>query len=129
MRPLIRVLKACGDPNRMRILKMLQHREMCVCELTEALGIAQPSVSRHLRILEEADLVECTREGLWINYRLTTDPPDPYAGVLLQHIEKWLEEDPGIRALIEKAATLDREVICRRKPSGHEDTEIDERGI
>lgn len=116
MKPLIQVLKACGDPNRMRILKMLQHREMCVCELTEALGVTQPSVSRHMRILEEADVVTHRREGLWINYRLNVDSLNPYARVLLGHIQGWLEENSEIQALLQKASTLDREVICRKSP-------------
>ncbi len=110
-------MKALGDPNRMRIMKMLQHREMCVCELTEALEIAQPSVSRHLKILEDADLVEYRRDGLWINYRWNADSPNPYARTLLKHLKKWLEEDPEIQALIQKASTMDREIICRRQPS------------
>lgn len=116
MKSIIRVLKALGDPNRMRILKMLQHREMCVCELTEALKITQPSVSRHLKILEDADLVVNRREGLWINYWLNEAPPNPYARVLLGHLREWLEEDPEIVSLIKKASTMDREIICRRLP-------------
>lgn len=114
MKPLIRALKACGDENRLRILKMLQHREMCVCELTEALGISQPSVSRHMKILEDADLVVHRRAGLWMNYRLNQDPANPYAKALLGQIHSWLHEDPEIQGLLEKASTMDREVICRR---------------
>lgn len=116
MRDLIRVLKACGDPNRMRILKMLQQREMCVCELTEALGIAQPSVSRHLKIMEDAELVAHRRDGLWINYQLNAESTNPYARVMLRHLREWLDDDPEIKALIQKASTLDREIICRRQP-------------
>lgn len=116
MKQLIKVLKAAGDPNRMRILKMLQHKEMCVCELAEALGVTQPSVSRHLRILEEADLLEHSRNGLWINYRLNSAPTNPYVRVLLGHLQGWLEDDPQTKALIAKASTLDREAICRKNP-------------
>jgi ArsR family transcriptional regulator len=120
MKHLMRVLKACGDPNRMRILKMLQHREMCVCELTEALGIAQPSVSRHMRILEEADLVEQRKEGLWVNYRWNPSPSNPYAGDLLTHLRTWLEDDPDLRELVRRASGLDRNVICGRLQPRHE---------
>lgn len=114
MKQVIRVLKALGDPNRMRIVKMLMHREMCVCELAEAISVTQPSVSRHLKLLEDADLVEHRRDGLWINYRLNSTPQNPYAHALLEHLQNWLEEDPEIQALIQKASTLDREVVCRR---------------
>ena len=114
MKQLIRVLKALGDPNRMRVVKMLMHREMCVCELAEAISVTQPSVSRHMKLLEDADLVEHRRDGLWINYRLNRAPQNPYAQTLLEHLQNWLEEDPEVQALIRKASTLDREVVCRR---------------
>ena len=114
MKQLIRVLKALGDPNRMRIVKMLMHREMCVCELAVAISVTQPSVSRHMKLLEDADLVEHRRDGLWINYRLNRAPQNPYAHALLGHLQNWLEEDPDILALIRKASTLDRELVCRR---------------
>jgi ArsR family transcriptional regulator len=114
MKPLIRILKACADDNRLRILKMLQHREMCVCELTEALDIAQPSVSRHLKMLEDAGLIVHRRDGLWINYRLDPELSNPYVRVILSHLRDWLEDDPEIRSLIQKASGLNREVICRR---------------
>ncbi len=116
MKPIMRVLKALGDPNRMRILKMLQHREMCVCELTEALQITQPSVSRHLKILEDADLVLSRREGLWINYWLNDATTNPYARTLLEPLKEWLEDNAEIRALIQKSSVMDREAICRRLP-------------
>jgi ArsR family transcriptional regulator, arsenate/arsenite/antimonite-responsive transcriptional repressor len=118
MKILMRVLKALADPNRMRIMKMLQHKEMCVCELTEALAIAQPSVSRHLKILEQVDLLEQCREGLWINYRWNPSPDHAVASELLAQLKDWLEDDPGIKALVQKASRLDRNVICgRNQPS------------
>jgi ArsR family transcriptional regulator, arsenate/arsenite/antimonite-responsive transcriptional repressor len=122
MKILMRVLKALADPNRMRIMKMLQHKEMCVCELTEALRIAQPSVSRHLKILEQADLLEQRREGLWINYRWNSSPDDIHASDLLAQIEEWLEEDPQIKELVQKSSGLDRNVICGRNQPRREIT-------
>lgn len=115
MKTLIKVLKALSDPNRMKIVKMLQHKEMCVCELREGIGISQPSVSRHLKILEDADLVESRRDGLWINYRWNTHPSNQYARALMELIKVWLEEDEEIRSLLEKSSKLDREAICRRE--------------
>jgi ArsR family transcriptional regulator len=47
----IRVMKALSDPNRVKVVKMLQHKEMCVCEIQFALGLAQPTVSKHLKVL------------------------------------------------------------------------------
>lgn len=120
MKPLVQALKALADPNRIRILKMVQHRDMCVCELTEALGVTQPSVSRHLRILEEADFVQHRRDGLWICYRLNSDSTNPYTRSLLGLLRRWLEDDHDIRALIREASALDRESICRRVSSRRE---------
>jgi ArsR family transcriptional regulator len=57
MKDFIRVMKALSDPNRVKIVKMLQHKLMCVCEIQAALGISQSSVSKHLKILEEAGVV------------------------------------------------------------------------
>jgi ArsR family transcriptional regulator len=54
MREFIKVMKALSDPNRVKMIKMLQRRVMCVCELQGALGLAQSTVSKHLKILEEA---------------------------------------------------------------------------
>ncbi len=116
MRELMQVLRALSDPNRMRIMKMLQRREMCVCELAEVLGISQPSVSRHMRILLEADLVLSRREGIWIHYLWNTTPSNSFAAELLKHLERWLEQDPHVKALVQKAASLNREQICKKPP-------------
>ena len=117
MKQLMRVLKACADPNRMRILKMLQARELCVCEITEAVRIAQPSVSRHMRILEEAELVKQRKEGQWVIYRLNDRSANPYALDILDRLPGWLQEDREIQSLARKTAVLDRNVICGKRAS------------
>ena len=53
MKDFIKVMKALSDPRRVKIVKMLQHKKMCVCEMREALDISQPSVSKHLKILKK----------------------------------------------------------------------------
>ena len=70
------LLKALADGTRLRLINLLLiEEELCVCELTEALEIVQPKVSRHLAILREAGLVLDRREGLWIHYRIHPDLP------------------------------------------------------
>ncbi|MGH3658045.1 MAG: ArsR/SmtB family transcription factor [Micromonosporaceae bacterium] len=67
------VLKALADPTRLRLLSLVQsspHSEACVGELTEPLGISQPTVSHHLRILSEAGLLRREKRGVWAYYRL-----------------------------------------------------------
>ena len=70
MKAFIKVMKALSDPNRVKIIKLLQQRMMCVCELQASLRVAQPTVSKHLKILEEAGLVSFRKDGLWANYGL-----------------------------------------------------------
>jgi len=113
MRDFIRVVKALSDPNRVKILKMLQHRVMCVCEIQAALGLAQPTVSKHLQILANAGLVASEKEGLWVNYRLGDGSTSPYAATLLGNIRHWLEHDAEIQSLVKRLPALSREEICR----------------
>lgn len=65
-----KAFKALGEPTRLKIIKMLAIQGMCVCELSEVLGMLQPRVSQHLKILKEAELVEETKEGYWVYYSL-----------------------------------------------------------
>ena len=56
-------MKALSDPNRVRVLKLLQTGELCVCEIQKVLGLAQSTVSKHMKLLEDADLVARKRQG------------------------------------------------------------------
>jgi ArsR family transcriptional regulator, arsenate/arsenite/antimonite-responsive transcriptional repressor len=114
MKTFIKVAKAIADPNRVKIIKMLQHKTMCVCELKTALGIAQPTVSKHLKILDAAGLVEYHKDEKWVNYSLTDGSISPYAANLLGNLKHWLEDDPEIMALTEKLSSISREDICGR---------------
>jgi len=70
MRDFIMAAKAVADPTRLAILKLLEHGELCVCHITDRLGLCQPTASRHLRILSAAGLVSARRDGRWVHYRL-----------------------------------------------------------
>ena len=115
MRDFIRVMKALSDPNRVKVVKLLQHKEMCVCEMQEALGIAQPTVSKHLKILEDAGLVQSRKDGLWVNYRLVDGEANPYAAEMLSMMERWLGDDLEIRQLLRQLPEIRREAV-RKKP-------------
>ena len=114
LKEFIRVMKALSDPNRVKILKMLQHRVMCVCEIKEALGLAQPTISRHLKVLESAGLVGYKKDGLWVNYHITGGDDSPYAANLLGNLRHWLQDNPEIKSLLEKLPTIRREEVCKR---------------
>jgi ArsR family transcriptional regulator len=65
-------LKAVADPARIRLLSLIQAQpegEACVCQLTEPLGLGQPTVSHHLKVLEEAGFLTHQRRGRWVYYK------------------------------------------------------------
>jgi ArsR family transcriptional regulator len=104
-------MKALSDPNRVKIIKMLEKKELCVCELTAALGLAQPTVSKHLKQLEDAELLASRKDGPWVNYSLAVEGDSPYAAALLKQVEKWLNDDKDIVNLILQLPAFDRERI------------------
>ncbi len=112
MRDFIKVMKALSDPNRVKMIKLLQRKVLCVCEMQEALGLAQSTVSSHLKVLEEADLITYSKEGLWVNYRLSEGANNPYAACLIGNLRHWLEDDVDLAALVERLPAINREIIC-----------------
>jgi ArsR family transcriptional regulator len=73
---LARALKALADPARLRLLSLIQSQpgnEACVCHLTPPLGLSQPTVSHHLRVLLDAGLVEREQRGSWAYFRVVPD--------------------------------------------------------
>ncbi|MBW2170159.1 MAG: winged helix-turn-helix transcriptional regulator [Deltaproteobacteria bacterium] len=113
MKDFVKVMKALSDPNRVKIIKMLQHKTMCVCEMREALQVAQPTVSKHLKLLEDAGLVTFLKDGTWVNYQLSDGGNSPYVASLLGNLRHWMEDDPQIADLVEKLPTIRREDICK----------------
>ncbi|MFF5358423.1 ArsR/SmtB family transcription factor [Streptomyces scabiei] len=70
---LAKIFKALGDPVRLRLLSMIASRpdgEVCVCELTPAFDLSQPTISHHLKLLRQAGLIDCERRGTWVYYWL-----------------------------------------------------------
>jgi ArsR family transcriptional regulator len=114
MKDFIRVMKALSDPNRIKAIKMLQHKELCVCEIQESLGLAQPTVSKHLKILEDAGLVQSRKNGLWVNYRLIGDDANPYAAEMLRQMDKWLGDDVEIRQMLNRLPEIRREDLKKK---------------
>ncbi len=106
------VIKALSDPNRVTICKVLEDRVLCVCELQSLLGLAQPTVSKHMRILEDAGLVERRKDKLWVNFRLQDAPENPTVAAMLQVLRSSLNEDPTVREAREWSTSLNRETLC-----------------
>jgi ArsR family transcriptional regulator len=113
MKIFIKVMKALSEPSRVKIMKILQRRVMCVCEIQEALGIAQSTASKHLKILEDAGLITYYKEGLWINYKLTDGANNPYTANMIGNLKHWLEDDPEVLELVKRLPEIQREIICK----------------
>lgn len=114
MKEFIRVMKAVSDPTRVKILKILEKRMMCVCELQAAIGAAQSTTSKHLKLLEDAGLVESHKEGLWVNYTLSDGRQSPFAASLLGNLRHWLNEDSDISRLMGSINQIDRFEILNK---------------
>ncbi|MBY5557433.1 metalloregulator ArsR/SmtB family transcription factor [Rhizobium leguminosarum] len=91
---LVDVLKAAGEPTRLRLLALLDGGDLTVTDLTEILGQSQPRISRHLKLLGEAELIERYQEGAWAYFRLKQDGKAAMlVRALLKHVS---ENDPTI---------------------------------
>lgn len=113
MRDLENALKACADKNRIRILKLLEKQKLCVCEIAFVLGITQPSVSRHLKKLKKAGLIEAHQDSFWTNYVLKSK--NAYASTISSFMRKWLKDDSIIKEDIIKIKKANREKLCYTK--------------
>ena len=82
---LARVLKALADPTRLRLVSMVaahEGGEACVCELTEPLGLTQPTISHHLKVLIDAGVLTRDKRGVWAYYAIVPGALDALATVL-----------------------------------------------
>ncbi|WP_084604460.1 ArsR/SmtB family transcription factor [Desulfonatronum thioautotrophicum] len=115
MRTPLSMAKALADGNRLRIVAtLMEHDELCVCQLIEMLGLAGATVSRHMSILQNARLVRNSKKGRWVFYRLSGEFPD--------QLRAWLQESlansPEVRADRENLRTIlacDPDELCRRQ--------------
>ncbi|MFF8905898.1 ArsR/SmtB family transcription factor [Streptomyces olivaceoviridis] len=92
---LAKVFKALGDPVRLRLLSMIASRsggEVCVCDLTPAFDLSQPTISHHLKLLRQAGLIDCERRGTWVYYWLVPEMTDRLAGILTRPAGEPLPE-------------------------------------
>ena len=112
MRELVQTFKALSDANRIRILKMLEVRPLCVCEITAVLGLAASTVSKHLSILRDAGLIFDMKEGKWVNYYLNTTSQKNYVRELLPLIREWLPDEAQIAKDREQVNVVNREILC-----------------
>ena len=94
---LVRLFAALADPTRLRLLNLMNGREVCVCYFVEVLNQGQPKISRHLAYLRRAGIVEARREGKWMHYRIER-PADTRAAAILDVTLKSFETDRNMQA-------------------------------
>jgi DNA-binding transcriptional ArsR family regulator len=118
MREFMAITKALSDPSRVRILLALRRRELCVCQITELLGYAPSTMSKHLSILHHAGLIQSRKTERWVHYRL----PDKTAPIAVREAIAWVRKSvvdtPEVRQdrkKLKQILKLDPRTICRRQ--------------
>lgn len=112
MRKLTKMFGALSDANRLRILKMLEGKPMCVCEITSVLKLAPSTVSKHLTILRDSELIHDDKDGKWVQYSLNNNTAEKEIKDILKIIRNSLNETKQAIDDIKKAKTISRKDIC-----------------
>jgi ArsR family transcriptional regulator len=101
MDAIVAMLRAAGDPTRLRLLRVLRLAELTVSELVQIVGQSQPRVSRHLRLLAEARLIERFKEGSWVFYRATDAGAGAQLGAAICGLTQESDHSDDLRRLAE----------------------------
>jgi len=104
--------KALSEPGRLRILKMLKTKSLCVCEITAVLNLATSTVSKHLSILRDAGFIIEEKEGKWVNYMLNPNPADERIKMVLSDLDFWVSDKDITQKDLSKVLTVDRNLVC-----------------
>jgi ArsR family transcriptional regulator len=105
------IFNALSDKNRIRIIKMLQKKSLCVCEITAILKLAASTVSKHLSILRDAGLIRDWKDGKWINYEINPEPDVMISNTLL-FVQMQIENDETVKHDREIINRVDRIKLC-----------------
>jgi ArsR family transcriptional regulator len=108
----VKIFKALADSNRLRILKMLQTKSLCVCEIREVLQLANSTVSQHLSILKEAGFITENKEGRWVNYLINSNSQNPIINSILAMLVFWLKDEERLIEDAKQICDIDRNKIC-----------------
>lgn len=110
----IKLFKSLSDSNRLRILKMLQSKPLCVCEITEVLQLATSTVSKHLSILKETGFIIEEKDGKWVNYKINPHPSDNRISSIISTLDFWIADDQIIISDKQKVQKANRYEVCSR---------------
>jgi ArsR family transcriptional regulator len=107
-----RVLKALADENRIRILYLLKEKnDLCVCEIREIIGLSQPTVSSHLKVLENNELVTFNKDGKWVNYSPNSNLDDKIKQII-NNVLSIIETDDEVKKDQSSVNKVDRKKLC-----------------
>jgi ArsR family transcriptional regulator len=111
------LFKALGDPVRLRLLSLIaSSAEVCVCDLTDAFDVTGATVSHHLRVLREAELVDCERRGTWVYYWVKAEALDQLGNLLVavpQERAVTSVEPPVVAASPHRTVISENPDVCR----------------
>lgn len=120
MRDFMSITKALADETRVRVLLALRRGELCVCQIVELTGLATSTISKHMSILKQAQLVDSRKQGRWMYYRL----PDEQTPELVRRSLDWvadsLEQDPKVLSDRKRLAAIcnsDPHELCAARES------------
>ena len=115
LKQITKIIKALSDENRVRIACLLKYkRDLCVCEITKIIGLAQPTISSHLKLLENAGLIESYKNGLWVNYNISSSL-DTFSAEFIEKLYKNLKNDKQVKIDEEKIKNICRDTICKKR--------------
>jgi ArsR family transcriptional regulator, arsenate/arsenite/antimonite-responsive transcriptional repressor len=106
------LFKALSDPNRIRILKMLEIRPLCVCEITAILPISTSTASKHLQILRDAGFITDTKDGKYVEYAITDASKESVVSQVLSYLRCCCGDDEEVRAYPKRLKQIDRYSVC-----------------
>ncbi len=115
MRQFMDIAKALAEENRVRILWLLKEHELCVCQIIEVLGLAPSTVSKHLAILYQARLIDSSKKGRWVYYRLACQDIAEACSAC-EWVFESLAKDKQIQAdgkQLKEVLKLDPEELCK----------------
>ncbi|MFA7289885.1 MAG: metalloregulator ArsR/SmtB family transcription factor [Melioribacteraceae bacterium] len=107
-----KIFKALSDLNRLRILKALQTKTLCVCEIKELLNLANSTVSQHLKILKESGFIIEEKDGKWVNYKIIPHSDDSRINSILSSLDFWINDENLIINDKNKIKNINRNAIC-----------------
>ncbi|WP_199609885.1 metalloregulator ArsR/SmtB family transcription factor [Flocculibacter collagenilyticus] len=110
----IQFYKCLADDTRLRCLLLIEdQQELCVCELTKALALSQPKVSRHLALLREQHVISARKEGQWMFYRIHDALPEWQKGIIKQTLSESTEYiAPALSLLNSMGSRPSRQTAC-----------------